>query len=140
MKERDKTASPVADGLFTLDGEPSLLGSECGACHTLHFPRTDTCPYCGVDGPEPCSLPRTGTLWAWTAVTAPPPGYLGPVPYGFGIVELAGRIRIVTRLTETDPGSLQLGQPMQLVLTPVSDPGDATTVSWAFAPGEGDRS
>ena len=37
---------------------------------------------------EEVRLSDVGRLWAWTAVTAAPPGYEGPVPYGFGIVEL----------------------------------------------------
>jgi len=68
-------------------------------------------------------------LWAWTAVTAAPPGYEGPVPYGFGVVELTReRLRIVTRLVESDPGRLEFGQPMTLVAD--SLPGEVVT--WAF--------
>ena len=80
------------------------------------------------------TLARAGTLWAWTAVTAAPPGYEGPVPFGFGVVELTNeRLRIITRLTEPDPERLQFGQPMRLV----ADDAAATTaivVTWAFAP------
>jgi uncharacterized OB-fold protein len=85
------------------------------------------CPYTGADDVEPAELPTTGRLWAWTAVTAAPPGYEGPVPYGFGVVELDGiGLRLVTRLTEPDPAALHEGQAMQFV----EDDG----VSWAFAP------
>ncbi|HKA84608.1 MAG TPA: OB-fold domain-containing protein [Acidimicrobiales bacterium] len=93
-------------------------------------------------GPEPeawladdagghVSLPRTGSLWAWTAVTAAPPGYEGPVPYGFGVVELDGvGLRVVGRLTEPDPSALREGQPM--VVTTETLPGGL--VVWAFTP------
>ena len=56
-------------------------------------------------------LSRQGTLWAWTAVTAPPPGYQGEVPFGIGVVELPEGVRVITRLTESDPGALAEGQP-----------------------------
>lgn len=76
-------------------------------------------------------MPRDGHLWAWTTVTHPPPGYEGPVPYGFGVVELdAIGLRVVTRLTEPDPARLHQGQRMTLVTDAVA-PGTAT---WAFAP------
>ena len=72
----------------------------------------------------------TRPLWAWTAVTAAPPGYDGPVPYGFGIVELTKeRLRIVTRLREADPAQLTFGQPMQLVADALPN----GMVTWAFA-------
>ena len=49
------------------------------------------------------SCPTEGTLWGWTAVTAPPPGYDGELPFGFGVVELTDGLRVITRLTESDP-------------------------------------
>lgn len=77
------------------------------------------------------TLSTEGTLWAWTAVTAAPPGYEGDVPYGFGIVELsADRLRVVTRLTEADPLQLSQGMPMRFTVVAVT-PAVAT---WAFEP------
>jgi uncharacterized OB-fold protein len=63
-------------------------------------------------------------------VTAAPPGYRGHVPYGFGVVELPEGLRVVTRLTETDPSRLASGQAMQLVLVPLAE----DVVTYAFAP------
>jgi uncharacterized OB-fold protein len=58
---------------------------------------------------------------------------VGPVPYGFGVVELPEGVRVVTRITEPDPHKLEFGQPMTFVLIAVS-PDDATIVTYAFAP------
>jgi len=130
-------SKPIREGLFTSGGDPRLLGSHCGHCGGRHFPRIDTCPNCGTPSPQDCELPPRGRLWAWTTVTAAPPGYEGPVPYGFGVVELDDGPRVITRLTEADAAALSAGQPMHLVLTAVSGPGDDEVVSWAFAPGDG---
>jgi uncharacterized OB-fold protein len=75
-------------------------------------------------------------LWAWTAVTAAPPGYRGTVPFGFGVVELDDKVRVITRLTESDPRALEFGQPMRLVLDVVDhdDDDDVDVAMWAFAP------
>jgi uncharacterized OB-fold protein len=76
-------------------------------------------------------LANEGTLWAWTAVTAPPPGYEGEVPYGFGVVELvADGLQVITRLTEPDPARLSEGMPMRFTVVPLT----AATTTWAFAP------
>jgi uncharacterized OB-fold protein len=125
----------VRDGLFT-DGEaPALLGSRCGACGAHHFPRHDTCPYCAADGPLPTQLTGVGSLWAWTAVTAAPPGYQGPVPYGVGVVELPEGIRVITHLTVSDPAVLALGQAMQLCVVPLHTDADGNeVVTFSFAP------
>jgi uncharacterized OB-fold protein len=123
---------PIHDGLFDVaaDGTITLVGGFSPTSGRFHFPLLDTCPYSGATDVERVPLSRDGILWAWTAVTAAPPGYTGPVPYGFGIVELTHeQLRIVTRLREADPGRLEFGQPMTLVADELPD----GVVTWAFA-------
>jgi uncharacterized OB-fold protein len=123
---------PVTDGLFA-DGR--LLGGHCAACDRRHFPRASRCPYCGSPGVAEVALAERGTLWAWTAVTAPPPGYRGEVPFGFGVVELPEGVRVITRLTEADPARLAFGMPMRLVIDTLHTDDDGRgVVSYAFAP------
>jgi uncharacterized protein len=125
----------VRDGLFTDGAPPALLGSRCEACGASHFPRHQTCPYCSVEDPRPVELGRSGTLWSWTAVTAPPPGYIGVTPYGVGVVELPEGIRVITRLTESDPAALTLGCPMQLQIVVLhTDDAGNDVITYAFAP------
>lgn len=116
------------------DGDgPRLIGAMCVPCGERAFPYTDVCPWCGADATRQVSLAPTGTLWAWTAVTAAPPGYSGAVPYGFGVVELDDGLRVVTRLTESDPAASSFGQPMKLVLDVVDrDEAGDDVVTWAF--------
>ena len=122
----------IHDGLFELadDGTLTLIGGYSPTSGHFHFPLLDTCPYSGATDVERVLLSRDATLWAWTAVTAAPPGYTGPVPYGFGVVELvAEKLRIITRLRESDPGALTFGQPVTLVADELPD----GVVTWAFA-------
>ena len=121
----------IAEGLFELDagGAITLVGGYSPTSGRFHFPLLDTCPYSGATDVERVLLSREATLWAWTAVTAPPPGYEGPVPFGFGVVELvAERLRIITRLRESDPSQLTYGQNMTLV----ADELPGGVVTWAF--------
>jgi len=125
-------ARPSHEGLFELasDGEITLIGGYSPTSGKHHFPLLDTCPYSGATDVQRVTLSRAATLWAWTAVTAAPPGYTGPVPYGFGVVELVDeRLRIITRLRESDPAALEFGQPMTLVTDGLPD----GVVTWAFA-------
>ena len=125
-------ARPLRAGLFEVaaDGEIALLGGYSPTSGKHHFPLLDTCPYSGATDVQRVTLSRAATLWAWTAVTAAPPGYTGPVPYGFGVVELVEeRLRIVTRLRESDPAQLEFGQPLTLV----TDELPGGVVTWAFA-------
>jgi len=121
----------IHDGLFELEGDGTitLVGGYSPTSGQFHFPRLDTCPYSGARDIERVLLSRDGTLWAWTAVTAAPPGYEGAVPYGFGVVELTHeKLRVITRLREADPARLMFGQPMTLV----ADELPGGVVTWAF--------
>ena len=128
-------AVAVHDGLFTTDanGAARLRGGRCTNCGQHQFPRSSMCQYCGGDDIAEALLSAEGRLWAWTAVTAAPPGYRGEVPYGFGVVELPEGIRVLTRLTEADPSQLTFGQPvcMQLVALHTDDDG-RDVLTWAF--------
>jgi uncharacterized protein len=145
MAQRPPTRRAIAPGLFELhdDGSLTLIGGYSPSSGHHHFPRFPLCPYSGADDVEPARLPDRGTLSLWTAVTAAPPGYSGPVPFGFGIVELHDDsqtdsqtgLRVVTRITEADPAALGFGMAMRLVADVVAVDEDGTeVVAWAFAP------
>jgi uncharacterized OB-fold protein len=88
-------------------------------------------------------LSRHGRLWAWTTQEFPPPSppYVGPtgdafVPFGVGYVELAGEVKVETRLTETE--GLRIGMGMELVLVPFRTDDDGNeVVTFAFRPASG---
>jgi uncharacterized OB-fold protein len=126
---------PVREGLFEEGDPPHLIGSFCASCGSYDFPAHDACSICTSGDVERTLLSPQGRLWAWTAVTAAPPGYKGSVPYGFGVVELPEALRIVTRLTEPDPTSLRAGQSMALRIVPLhSDEQGREVLTYAFAP------
>jgi acetyl-CoA acetyltransferase/uncharacterized OB-fold protein len=124
---------PVCEGLFALDDEPRLLGSECEECGQSQFPRGSSCLYCGAEVCFPVELAAKGRLVLHTAVLTRPPGYRGEVPFGFGVVELEGGTRVVSRLTESAVSRLHAQQPMRLVLVPLhADEEGREVVTYAF--------
>jgi uncharacterized OB-fold protein len=126
---------PVREGLFEDGSPPRLLGSHCTSCGNHHFPEHRVCPYCAADTVAPAALSGHGVLWAYTAVTAAPPGYRGEVPFGFGVVELPEGVRVITRLTEADPSRLAPGQAMELTVVSLHTDDDGNEVrTYAFAP------
>jgi uncharacterized OB-fold protein len=123
---------PVHEGLFTAD---HLIGGHCRGCSKYHFPADAICPYCGGSEVTRVELSDTGTLWGWTAVTAPPPGYQGDVPFGFGVIELPEGIRVISRVEEPDPARLTFGMPVRFATAPLHTDDDGTTVlTYTFVP------
>ena len=128
---------PIAPGLFeTSVGGPRLRAAQCNACRKLHFPASTTCPYCGSDAATPTLVGPAGHLRLFTVVASRPPGYRGPLPYGFGVVEIDGAdLQVITRLTEADLQQLRPGLPVSLVIEPLfTDDEGAQVASYAFAP------
>ncbi|MBV8950190.1 MAG: OB-fold domain-containing protein [Actinobacteria bacterium] len=130
----------VREGMFTLDDRPHLIGGRCDDCGRHHFPVLTTCPYCSSERIERAELSDHGTLWGWTAVTAPPPGYQGEVPFGFGVVELPEGLRVITRLSYPVE-RFTFGMPMRLrvVALKADDPGNGgnEVVTYEFTPEDG---
>ena len=134
---------PIAEGIFTWPAEePQLIGSRCGACAIVTFPRQGSCPRCGSTDMAEHLLDRRGRLWAWTTQDYPPPSppYAGPtgkefVPFGLGYVELGGEVKVEARLTEADADALATGMEMELVLIPLRTDDDGNeVVTFAFQP------
>jgi uncharacterized OB-fold protein len=129
------SSRPITPGLFTTtDDGPRLIAARCAACARLQFPATSSCPYCGHDVCSEELLGPHATLFLFTTIASRPPGYRGPLPYGFGVVELSEGLRVVTRLAEASSAAWRVGLPMRLVVAPLVDDDDGTPVlSYAFA-------
>lgn len=130
---------PAIEGWFTTDPEPALIGSRCGACGTVFFPKeTFFCrnPHCGGSDLREMPLSRRGTLWSWTVnhYEGPPPTVAKP-PYAVAAVELpAERIVVLGLVAEgTDPGALKLGDEMELVVETLFEEDGAEHLVWKWA-------
>ena len=126
---------PIREGLFTSTPQPELIVGRCADCHQPHFPASDFCPYCGADEVGRDTMGATGTLYLHTIVNTAPPGYSGPVPYGFGLVDLPGGLRVVSRLEAPDLALLHSGMALRLSVAPLFEDADANPVSsWCYVP------
>ena len=127
---------PVRAGLFEAnDGAVTLLGVRCRRCGRYQFPASTTCSACAGDDVEAVRLSSAGTLWGWTTVLTAPPGYEGPVPFGFGVVELPEGLRVITRIEATEVDALEFGMPMRAAVAALHDNDDGdTVVTYTFVP------
>ncbi|BAX94321.1 Zn-ribbon domain-containing OB-fold protein [Mycobacterium shigaense] len=121
--------------------DPQLIGSRCGDCNATVFPVQQRCPRCSDAKMSDVTLPRRGTLVAWTTQGFPPGApYAGPtgkdfVPFGVGLVQLGDVVRVEGRLTENDPAKLQFGQKVELTMVPFTTDADGNEIiTFAFRP------
>jgi uncharacterized OB-fold protein len=132
------TRVPLKEGLLSTVDDPQaarLLGGRCPMCTRVSFPAQDVCPYCSTDGCEAVPLSTTGTIEVCTTVINRPPGYEGPLPFGFGVVELPDGIRVLSRIMPAERG--RPGVAAHLVLETLhTDTDGREIVTYAFRPVE----
>jgi len=127
---------PLREGLFSLaaDGRSGRLqASRCDGCRRHSFPAQSTCPYCGSEACPTIELGSRGVLEVCTTVVNRPPGYEGPMPFGFGVVELPEGLRIIARIQR--PQQAHPGGRVSLVFeTLTTDEQGREIVTYAFQP------
>ncbi|MFI0258514.1 Zn-ribbon domain-containing OB-fold protein [Streptomyces sp. NPDC017056] len=146
-----RTRKPVVPGWFT-GGEDEgdaagfrLLGTRCGACGAVFFPRADFfCRNPRCDGTELAEVPlsRRGTVWSYTdGRYRPPPPYVSDPgvpwePHTLVAVELAAERMVV--LGQAAPGvtiaDLRVGMEAEVVPGVLNEDADTVWTTWWWRP------
>jgi uncharacterized OB-fold protein len=128
----------IAEGLFTDEAQPRLIGGRHGETGRIVFP----CPT-GDPRYAPEPLPRRGTVWSWTIQRFRPksPPYTGPEefqPFAIAYVELPGAVIVEGRLIDVAFDAIAIGLEVETVIIPhATDAQGRTVMSYAFAPVQG---
>jgi uncharacterized OB-fold protein len=134
------TATPAIEGWFTTGPESALIGSQCGGCGCVFFPRTEGfCrnPVCDGESFSDVELSRRGRVWSYTdAQYQPPPPYVAGdqwEPFALAAVELPEGLVVLGQVAEGyGVGDLQVGQEAELVVETLytDEAGERTIWRW----------
>ena len=122
----------IAEGLFTDEAEPRLVGGRDPATGRITFP-------CPAKGYEAWPLRRDGRLWSYTIQRYRPksPPYAGPEdfqPWAVAYVELPGETIVEARLANVAFEDIRIGMDLELTFVAL-DPAAADPVMiHAFQP------
>ena len=102
---------------------PCLLGGRCRECRQVVFPNMPVCPACRRNGTmEEIELGRTGKLYSHTIAHVAPQGFSAPSFQIFVDVPEGPRIfALVGSQCPVEPGVLEDGMEMRLIIEPVAD-------------------
>jgi uncharacterized OB-fold protein len=115
------------------DSRPSLLGSSCRACKSVHFPPKTSCPDCFAAEVDRVALSRRGTVYSYATVRQAPRGF--QAPYILAYVDLPEGLRLLAQLTCLNETKLSIGMDVELVIEPVRHADDGTEiVGFKFRP------
>ena len=121
---------PVAEDLWTKGDSPQLIGGKLpNGKIVFPIPMGDSAKEI-----TPYPLSREGKLWSWTRQDfKPKPPYDGPEefePFLVGYIELPGEVIVVSHIVESKLEDLELGMPMEFVITAFDD----ARSTYAFRP------
>ena len=127
--------SALPDRLRLLDEEGTrgvLLGWRCRLCNEHFFGEVVLCRRCSSGDLESVELGTRGTLYSYTVVRVPPPGWKGEIPYALGQVELPKGPHVLCRIVDCPPERLRVGMALELV-TEVATEDEEGTQSLVYA-------
>jgi uncharacterized protein len=123
----------IAEGLFTEEVPPRLIGGRHQKTGRIVFPRPKSSEY------SPYPLGRRGKLWSWTVQRYRPksPPYAGPeafTPWAVGYIELPGETIVEARLTNVAFDAIVIGMDLELALVPLDPASAGSVLIHAFRP------
>lgn len=98
-----------------------LEGTQCAECGELHFPPRIVCPTCKNRELEPHTFTGRGSVYSHTTVYQAPDGFEDYVPYVVALVDLEEGPRVTAQLTDINPGEVQIGMPVEMVVRKLSE-------------------
>jgi uncharacterized protein len=124
---------PIAEGLFTDETPPRLIGGRERATGRIVFP----CP--PGDDFEPHPLGRVGKIWSWTIQRYRPksPPYAGPEafqPWPVAYVELPGEVIVEARLANVAFADIAMGMAVELTQIALDPDAEQPVLIHAFRP------
>jgi uncharacterized protein len=134
-----KKIKPVKEGLFHIpngkDDEPYLIGSKCRACGLISWPKRPVCPACVRDDTEEeIILSKRARLVAFSLVGQKPEGFMYPIPFVQGNVQLPEGPILYT-VVDADVKGLRLGQEMEMFLDKIAEGFDGIDIiSYKYRP------
>ncbi|WP_067690148.1 Zn-ribbon domain-containing OB-fold protein [Nocardia jejuensis] len=141
-----RTRKPAlgAEGWFTEEGGPALLGSRCQACGTVAFPAASyRCPNpdCGANDFAETRLGPGGTVWSYTDLRYQPPPPFVPTtdpyePFALIAVEVddSGLVVLGAAVDGVTVEDLRVGNRVELVVDTLFSDDDHEYTMWKWRP------
>lgn len=124
---------PIAEGLFTDENPPRLIGGRNSVTGRIVFPCPPSAEF------EPYPLKREGVLWSYTIQRYRPksPPYAGPEafrPWPVAYVALEGETMVEARLANVEFDAIDIGMKLELAPIPLDPDTEDSPYIPAFQP------
>ena len=134
MREDQVVDVPVHPDVFSgtdfRSTDLRLIGTRCGQCGELFFPRRFACPRCRCGkNMRDEAVPRVGEVYGLTYVARPSALY--PEPYVLALIDLDNGPRILAQV-KGPPEKVRIGVKVRVVLETLFETGTTSKRVWGY--------
>jgi uncharacterized OB-fold protein len=116
-------------------GRYNLVGTKCGKCGKIYFPRRSICPGCrraSVGKMEPYTLKDHGTVYTYSIVHEASADNNNLRPYAIAMIRMEDGVLITGQLVDVDLDKVEIGMPVRAVLRKLGDESDIGTINYGY--------
>ena len=106
-----------------------LEAAKCAGCGKIYYPPRRVC-VCGGRDFETVTLSDTGKVVTYTIIRVGPSDFVEEVPYGLGIVEVDGGVRLMAQLVDVPLEEIKTGMPVRLEFRKIYEEGKAGIICY----------
>jgi hypothetical protein len=115
------TKNPDNARFFESVHEHAMELQKCNSCSRFWYYPAPICPHCGSLEYTWTPVSGRATVYSFTWVHRPAPGFEDLVPYAYALVELDEGPILATNIVETDADKLKIGQPVEVTYQDFTD-------------------
>lgn len=118
-----------------IPGRYNLIGSKCGHCGKVYFPKRNICPHCrraSVGKMEQYHLKKEGKVFSYSIIYEAPPENNILKPYAVAMVETEDGIKITGQIVDADLTKIEIGMKVRVVFRRISEEGPDGIIHYGF--------
>ena len=118
-----------------IPGRYNLIGSRCGCCGKIYFPKRTLCPQCRRDSigkMEEYALKREGKIFSYSIVYESSADNSALKPYAVAMVETSDGVRITGQMVDADLSEIRIGMPVRVVFRKLGEEGPSGIIRYGY--------
>ena len=116
-------------------GRYNLVGTRCGNCSKVYFPRRSICPECrraSVGKMEPYKLKDEGKVFTYSVIHEAPAESSDLKPYAVAMIMTDDGVLITAQLVDVDLEEIKIGMPVRAVLRKIGEEGPSGIIHYGY--------
>jgi uncharacterized OB-fold protein len=116
-------------------GRYNLVGTKCGSCGKIYFPRRSICPTCrraSMGKMGPYKLKDEGTVFTYSIIHEAPAENSNLKPYAVAMIMTGDGVLMTGQLVDVDIEKIEIGMPVRAVLRKIGEDGHSGVINYGY--------